>query len=54
MAAGERSMGTVMELVVEPFVVDPKPLRPDDADIELFFLVFVFLAPRLVEDEQWA
>jgi hypothetical protein len=49
MAARERSIGTVIELVVELLVVEPKPFKP--AEAEVVFLPFVFLALRLLLDD---
>jgi hypothetical protein len=47
MACFERSIGTVIELVEEFFVVDPNPFKPDEVEVD-FFLV-AFFASRTVE-----
>jgi hypothetical protein len=50
MAALDLSIGTVMVLVDELFVVDPKPLRPADEDVVFFFFLFFDLAFKQVVD----
>jgi hypothetical protein len=47
MACFERSIGTVIELVEEFFVVDPNPFKPDEVEVD-FFLVDFFASRTVV------
>jgi len=48
MVGFERSIGTVIELDDELFVVDPNPFKPDEVEVGFFFLVDFFASRTVV------